>query len=34
VTDPALTTGKGDLTADGYIKLSAGKKKHALVIPG
>jgi tyrosyl-tRNA synthetase len=34
VTDPALTTGKGDLTADGYIKLSAGKKKHALVVPG
>jgi tyrosyl-tRNA synthetase len=34
VTDPALTAGQGDLTADGYIKLSAGKKKHALVIPG
>ena len=34
VTDPALTAGQGDLTADGYIKLSAGKKKHALVVPG
>lgn len=31
VTDAAQMIGTGDLTADGYIKLSAGKKKHALV---
>lgn len=32
VTDPGLLITKNDLTADGYIKLSAGKKKHALVV--
>ncbi len=31
VTDIAATVAKGDLTKDGYIKLSAGKKRHALV---
>ena len=25
--------GAGDLTSDGFIKLSAGKKRHALVRP-
>lgn len=34
VTDPASNIGEGDVTADGHIKLSAGKKKHVLVIPG
>lgn len=34
ITDPAHNAGQADITADGYIKLSAGKKKHALVIPG
>ena len=33
VTDPAATVGAGDLTGDGYIKLSAGRKRHALVRP-
>lgn len=31
VTDIALTLAANDMTADGYIKLSAGKKRHALV---
>jgi tyrosyl-tRNA synthetase len=34
VTDPASNAGQADVTADGHIKLSAGKKKHVLVIPG
>ncbi len=31
VTDVAATVAANDLTSDGYIKLSAGKKRHALV---
>lgn len=31
VEKPDLETSDADLTAEGYIKLSAGKKKHALV---
>ncbi|HEX9461596.1 MAG TPA: tyrosine--tRNA ligase [Alphaproteobacteria bacterium] len=31
VTDQAATVGPADLTANGYIKLSAGRKRHALV---
>lgn len=31
VTDIAATVSSNDLTSDGYIKLSAGKKRHALV---
>ncbi len=31
VGDEALILSTGDLTADGYIKLSSGKKRHALV---
>jgi tyrosyl-tRNA synthetase len=31
ITDVAATIAANDLTQDGYIKLSAGKKKHALV---
>lgn len=31
ITDMNLTVSKDDLTNQGYIKLSAGKKKHALV---
>jgi tyrosyl-tRNA synthetase len=31
VTDAALTVSNSNLTSDGYIKLSAGKKRHALV---
>ncbi len=31
ITDIDLTANDSDLTADGYIKLSAGKKRHALV---
>lgn len=31
VTDIAATVSANDLTTDGYIKLSAGKKRHALV---
>ncbi|MCB1532991.1 MAG: tyrosine--tRNA ligase [Alphaproteobacteria bacterium] len=34
VQDMELNISQGDLTADGYIKLSAGKKKHALVRVG
>jgi tyrosyl-tRNA synthetase len=33
LTDEAATLGLADLTAEGYIKLSAGKKKHALIRP-
>ncbi len=31
VTDAAATVSANDMTAEGYIKLSAGKKRHALV---
>lgn len=31
ITDITATIAANDLTSDGYIKLSAGKKKHALV---
>ena len=31
VDDPALTVNDEALSADGYIKLSAGKKRHALI---
>ena len=31
VTDAALTVSNSNLTSEGYIKLSAGKKRHALV---
>jgi tyrosyl-tRNA synthetase len=31
ITDPAASIGSAALTADGVIKLSAGKKRHALV---
>jgi tyrosyl-tRNA synthetase len=31
ITDVATTLSANDLTSDGYIKLSAGKKRHALV---
>lgn len=31
ITDVSATIAANDLTRDGYIKLSAGKKKHALV---
>jgi tyrosyl-tRNA synthetase len=31
VTDGATLLTMTDLTADGYIKLSSGKKKHALI---
>ncbi len=34
VNDPALTVSANDLTSDGYVKLSAGKKRHALVKVG
>lgn len=34
VTDPALMIHANDLTSDGYVKLSAGKKRHALVKVG
>lgn len=33
VGDPALVLSAGDLTADGVIKLSFGRKKHVLVRP-
>jgi tyrosyl-tRNA synthetase len=33
VSDPKLQVGAGDLTADGVLKLSSGKKKHVLVKP-
>ncbi len=31
ITNPDMLVTKSDLTSEGYIKLSAGKKKHALV---
>jgi tyrosyl-tRNA synthetase len=33
VSDPALTLSRADLTADGVLKLSFGRKKHVLVRP-
>jgi tyrosyl-tRNA synthetase len=33
ISDEAAVLNRGDVTAEGYIKLSAGKKKHALVQP-
>jgi tyrosyl-tRNA synthetase len=33
LSDDAAILGEGDITAEGYIKLSAGKKKHALIQP-
>jgi tyrosyl-tRNA synthetase len=33
VSDPKLLVGRDDLTADGVLKLSSGKKKHVLVKP-
>jgi tyrosyl-tRNA synthetase len=34
VTDPQRVVNAKDLNADGVVKLSMGKKKHALVVPG
>jgi tyrosyl-tRNA synthetase len=33
VTDPSATIGKGDIGAEGVIKLSFGRKKHVLLRP-
>jgi tyrosyl-tRNA synthetase len=33
VSDPTLVLSRGDLTADGVLKLSFGRKKHVLVRP-
>ncbi len=33
ISDEAATVTLGDLNADGVLKLSSGKKKHALVLP-
>jgi tyrosyl-tRNA synthetase len=33
VDDPQLSVGERDLNADGVIKLSVGRKRHALVVP-
>ena len=33
VTDPHRTIGLGDINAEGVVKLSLGRKKHALVVP-
>ncbi|HEY2892307.1 MAG TPA: tyrosine--tRNA ligase [Dongiaceae bacterium] len=33
LSDEAAVLNRGSVTAEGYIKLSAGKKKHALVLP-
>ena len=33
ISDEAAVLNRGNVTAEGYIKLSAGKKKHALVQP-
>ena len=33
VTDPKAVLGLGDVTADGVIKLSLGKKRHILAKP-
>jgi tyrosyl-tRNA synthetase len=34
VSDPSLVLSRGDLTPDGILKLSFGRKKHVLVRPG
>jgi tyrosyl-tRNA synthetase len=34
VSDPNRTIKTGDVNADGVVKLSLGRKKHALVVPG
>ena len=34
ITDANRIIGAGDINADGVVKLSHGKKKHALVVPG
>ena len=34
VRDPQLTITAKDINADGVVKLSLGRKKHALVVPG
>jgi len=34
VTDPQRTIGGEDINAEGVVKLSLGRKKHALVVPG
>ena len=34
ITDANRTIGVGDINADGVVKLSHGRKKHALVVPG
>lgn len=33
ITDAQRTIGLGDLNSDGVVKLSVGRKKHALVVP-
>ena len=33
LSDDAAVLTRSDVTGEGYIKLSAGKKKHALVQP-
>ena len=33
VSDPKRIVGPADVTADGVVKLSSGKKKHVLVKP-
>jgi tyrosyl-tRNA synthetase len=34
IADAQRTVGPGDINAEGVIKLSLGRKKHALVVPG
>ena len=34
VTDAQRTIGAADINAEGVVKLSMGRKKHALVVPG
>ena len=33
ITDPHRMIGAADMNSDGVIKLSVGRKKHALVVP-
>jgi tyrosyl-tRNA synthetase len=33
IGDPTRMLAAGDVTADGFIKLSMGKKRHALIVP-
>jgi len=33
VTDERQNAGAADLNAEGVIKLTAGKKRHALIVP-